>query len=83
MKKEKNILYLDQFAVSNMYDAAPTSTWGQLRHVVQEKVSRGILTCPMPLEHLYETVAKTRSFVTALTMHFVNITEKRMPFILY
>lgn len=59
MKKEKNILYLDQFAVSNMYDAAPTSTWGQLRHVVQEKVSRGILTCPMPLEHLYETVGRS------------------------
>ena len=25
MRKERKILYLDQFAVSNMYDAAPTT----------------------------------------------------------
>jgi len=59
MKKEKKILYLDQFAVSNMYDAAPTSAWGLLRLVIQEKVSRGLLLCPMPLEHLYETAGRS------------------------
>lgn len=26
--KRKKILYLDQFAVSNMYNAVPTSLWG-------------------------------------------------------
>ena len=59
MRKEKKILYMDQFAVSNMYDAAPTSAWGLLRHAIQEKVSKGVLSCPMPLEHLYETVGRS------------------------
>lgn len=59
MRKEKKILYLDQFAVSNMYAAGPTSVWGLLRHTIQEKVSKGILSCPMPLEHLYETVGRS------------------------
>lgn len=59
MRKEKKILYLDQFAVSNMYEAAPTSEWGMLRHTIQEKVSKGVLSCPMPLEHLYETVGRS------------------------
>ena len=59
MRKERKILYLDQFAVSNMYDAAPTTAWGLLRHTIQEKVSKGVLSCPMPLEHLYETVGRS------------------------
>ena len=59
MRKEKKILYLDQFAVSKMYDADPISAWGILRHTIQEKVSKGILSCPMPLEHLYETVGRS------------------------
>ena len=59
MRKGKKILYLDQFAVSNMYEAAPASVWGLLRQVIQEKVSKGILSCPMPLEHLYETVGRS------------------------
>lgn len=50
---------MDQFAVSNMYDAAPTSAWGLLCHAIQEKVSKGVLSCPMPLEHLYETVGRS------------------------
>lgn len=59
MKKERKILYLDQFAVSNMYNADPTSVWGLLRNTIQEKVSKGVLSCPMPLEHLYETVGRS------------------------
>lgn len=59
MKKEKKILYLDQFAVSNMYNAAPTSTWELLRQTIQEKVNKGVLSCPMPLEGLYETVGRS------------------------
>ena len=59
MKKEKKILYLDQFAVSNMYDAAPSSTWGLLRQTIHEKVNKGVLSCPMPLEGLYETVGRS------------------------
>ena len=43
MRKETKILYLDQFAVSHMYDADPTSEWGMLRHTIQEKVKKGIL----------------------------------------
>lgn len=57
--KRKKILYLDQFAVSNMYNAAPTSLWGQLSTIIIEKVNEGILSCPMPLEHLYETLGRS------------------------
>jgi len=57
--KRKKILYLDQFAVSKMYNAAPTSLWGQLRSVIMEKVNNGILSCPMPLEHLHETLGRS------------------------
>lgn len=59
MRKPRKILYLDQFAVSNMYDATPSSTWGLLRHTIREKVNKGVLSCPMPLEHLYETVGRS------------------------
>lgn len=59
MKKEKKILYLDQFAVSNMYNAVPISPWGLLRQTIQEKVNKGVLSCPMPLEGLYETVGRS------------------------
>lgn len=59
MRKERKILYLDQFAVSNMYDAASSTVWGLLRHTIQEKVNKGVLSCPMPLEHLYETVGRS------------------------
>lgn len=57
--KRKKILYLDQFAVSNTYNAAPTSLWGQLSTIIIEKVNEGILSCPMPLEHLYETLGRS------------------------
>ena len=59
MRKEKKILYLDQFAVSNMYDATPNSAWGMLRQTIREKVNKGVLSCPMPLEGLYETVGRS------------------------
>lgn len=59
MRKGKKILYLDQFAVSNMYKAAPTSEWGQLCQTIQEKVNKGVLSCPMPLEAIYETVGRS------------------------
>ena len=64
MKMEKKILYLDQFAMSNMYNAASTSLWGVLRQTIQEKVSKGGLLCPMSLEHLYETVGRSNKDIT-------------------
>ena len=42
-----------------MYAANPTSAWGVLRHTIQEKVNKGVLSCPMSLEHLYETVGRS------------------------
>lgn len=42
-----------------MYQADPTSMWGLLRDVIIEKVNKGVLTCPMPLEHLYETTGRS------------------------
>lgn len=56
---KKKVLYLDQFAVSNMYNANPTSTWGELCSIIIEKIKEGILSCPMPLEHLYETLGRS------------------------
>lgn len=57
--KNRKILYLDQFAISNMYQAAPISMWGLLRDVIIEKVNKGMLSWPMPLEYLYETVGRS------------------------
>lgn len=59
MRRQRKILYLDQFAVSNMYNADPTSPWGLLRDTIIEKVNKGILLCPMPLDHLYETAGRS------------------------
>lgn len=42
-----------------MYQADPTSMWGLLRDVIIEKVNKGVLSCPMPLEHLYETAGRS------------------------
>ena len=42
-----------------MYDAATSSAWGLLRHTIQEKVRKGVLACPMPLEGLYEIVGRS------------------------
>lgn len=41
--KRKKILYLDQFAVSNMYNAVPTSLWGQLRSIIIDLKSATII----------------------------------------
>lgn len=57
--RKKKILYLDQFAVSNMYNSAPNHSWGVLREIIQEKVRNGVLSCPMPFDHLYETVGRS------------------------
>lgn len=59
MRKHKKILYLDQFAVSNMYNADPTTPWGLLRDTIIEKVNKGVLLCPMPIDHLYETAGRS------------------------
>lgn len=59
MRKRKKILYLDQFAVSNMYNADPTTPWGLLRDTIIEKVNKGVLLCPMPIDHLYETAGRS------------------------
>lgn len=59
MKRRGKILYLDQFAVSNMYNADAESHWGQLREAICQKLSEGKLLYPMPLEHLYETVGRS------------------------
>ena len=42
-----------------MYQAAPISMWGLLRDVIIEKVNKGMLSWPMPLEYLYETAGRS------------------------
>lgn len=42
-----------------MYQADPTSMWGLLRDVIIERINKGVLSCPMPLEHLYETAGRS------------------------
>ena len=59
MRINKKILYLDQFAISNMYKAQTDTHWGLLRDIILQKIREEKLICPMPLEHLYETVGRS------------------------
>lgn len=59
MKRQKKILYLDQFVISNMYKSNTDIHWELLRDIIKQKIREGKLLCPMPLEHLYETFRRS------------------------
>ncbi|WP_442846740.1 hypothetical protein [Leeuwenhoekiella sp. H156] len=56
--KEPLIVYLDQFAVSEMIEAKNDETWSKIKSHLIEYVNNGQVICPLSSEHLFETAPK-------------------------
>lgn len=74
-KNGKVIIYLDQFAVSNMLDAKEGSLWHDIRLIILEKVTEGKLLCPLSIEHTFETSQKTRGNACLHELFYQNISN--------
>mgnify|MGYP001755603792 CR=1 FL=1 len=51
----KSVVYLDQFAISNMVDAKEGDIWYDVKKVIEKYHSDGKIICPMSAEHVLET----------------------------
>ena len=58
MKKRQQIIYLDQFSVSEMIYGE--GMWETIRTLLVNGVEKGKIICPIPLEHFVETVGMER-----------------------
>ena len=54
IKKDFKILYLDQFAVSNLV-LEEKGVWIDLKEIIEEGVKEGKLLCPITFDHFFET----------------------------
>jgi hypothetical protein len=52
---KKLIIYLDQFAVSNMIDAKEGDIWYDIKNNIEKYHKNGEIICPMSAEHVLET----------------------------
>lgn len=51
----KLVVYLDQFAISNMVDAKEGDIWCDVKKAIEKYHSDGKIICPMSAEHVLET----------------------------
>lgn len=78
MKRQPKILYLDQFAASNM--SANNGIWSEARELVEVAVRKGKIICPIPMEHFIETSG--RSIYNAVEHHdrFKSVSGRKQFF---
>ncbi|MFA6151999.1 MAG: hypothetical protein WC716_11805 [Chitinophagaceae bacterium] len=69
----KYCIYLDQFAVSNLYDGNPE--WGEISELLWEGVNRGKLVCPISFEHLLETSGKSIDNAIGQNEYFFTLSD--------
>lgn len=55
---KKKIIYLDQFAVSEMMDRNSNVEWKEIKKLLLKAYKAGKIVCPTSSEHLIETVPK-------------------------
>jgi len=73
MKKRQQIIYLDQFSVSEMIFGE--GTWKTIRALLVNAVEKGKVLCPIPLEHFVETVGMERSKAIQQDQFFKSISR--------
>lgn len=78
MKRSPKILYLDQFAASNM--SANKGIWSTAKELVETAVCKGKIICPIPMEHYVETSG--RSIYNAIEHHdwFKSVSGRKQFF---
>ncbi len=59
IKKSPIIIYLDQFAVSEMLKAKRNELWWEIKELLLAAKSKGKILCPLSSEHLFETAPKS------------------------
>ncbi len=72
-KKKKKIIYLDQFASSNLAAANEDSLWCEIRIVIERLVNKGFIFCPLSPEHYVETSGRDYQHANAQTAFFQTI----------
>ena len=76
--RKKKILYLDQFAVSNMVDSTEGSVWYKAKTALLNAVKSNRVICPIPMEHYIETGARHREDAIRQDDFFVEICGGKM-----
>lgn len=72
-KKKKKIVYLDQFASSNLAAANEEGLWLKIRVVIENLVNKRIICCPLSLEHYVETSGRDYQRANEQTSFFQKI----------
>ena len=73
MRKRQHIIYLDQFAVSNLI--LGEGIWQDINFQLVNAVKNGKVLCPIPLEHFVETVGMKRSNAIQQDRFFKSISR--------
>lgn len=73
MRKRQHIIYLDQFAVSNL--VLNGGIWQDIHFQLVNAVENGKVLCPIPLEHFVETVGMERSSAIQQDRFFKSISH--------
>lgn len=56
---QKNCIYLDQFAISDMIESKEGTLWFEIRKALESGHTNGLLFCPLSPEHFLETSQKS------------------------
>lgn len=56
---QKNCIYLDQFAISDMIESKEGTLWFEIRKALENGHETGLLFCPLSPEHFLETSQKS------------------------
>lgn len=78
MRKRQQIIYLDQFSVSEMVFGE--GIWEAIRTKLVNTVESGKVICPIPLEHFIETTGLERNKAIQQDMFFKSISHGKSFF---
>lgn len=69
----KQIIYLDQYCTSNMFDDQNAPVWQEIKGLLFSAYSENKIVCPIPYEHFLETAPKTFEFGVNTIRNFEKI----------
>ncbi len=78
MRKRQQIIYLDQFSVSEMVFGE--GIWETIRTLLVNAVESGKVICPIPLEHFIETAGLERDKAIQQDLFFKSISQGKSFF---
>lgn len=72
-KSTKPVIYLDQFATSELFQNQRSEIWNEIFTLLELGYNRGSFFCPLSIEHFLETSSRIRSKAEVLHQRFVKL----------